>query len=173
MNNSSHLQRIAALSRGLRWVIWFFLAVTVITTVFVIAIPSTNGMIRVGLADDEAPLGTVGLRERLTIVAVMAPAIAIWLGLFWTCERLFALYERGVVFERRNAQLIRRLGQLVIGLGVVYLAQPFLVSSLIDRAHVEVSTGTLGVIAIGAGVIAVGHVMSLAAEMAEESELTV
>ena len=66
----------------------------------------------------------------------------------------------------------RRVGQLLVGMAAVQLVVPF-VAAGVAGGDGSFSTSTIGLFAIGVGVVVVGHVMYLAADMAEESELTI
>jgi len=173
MNDTLHLARIALLSRRLRWVVWFVLGSIAIVTAAILLLPSSGGAMSIGLGDDEAPLAATSFGTRVAVLLAMTPALLIWVGLLWRCDRLLRLYERGVVLARDNAIIIRELGQLIMALSVVRALQPFLTSLFTGFDNLEVGVAPFGLFAIGVGVVVIGHVMSLGAEMAAESELTI
>ena len=173
MHDTARLRTIAILSGRLRWVVWFFLAVLALTTVAVAVAPTAGGLVLIGPTDAEVPLEQAPYSDRATVLGLLAPFVIGWLGVLWCCERLLVLYQHGTVLARANGRRIRQIGSWLLAIAAVRVLQPFVAAFFISGYHVRLSTDSLGFAAVGVGVIIVGHVMYLAAEVAEESELTI
>lgn len=175
MRQNDRIAHIARLARRLRYGIRtvVVLALVAVVVAVVNGQPTAQfvmGSLRLKVAEMSA--ATLGV-----LLLTMLPVIVIVAWLVWLCDRLLALYERGEIFSRANAALILRAGKLVVALSVVGSVLQPLAAWSISRTGVLVETWTfeprLGTLFIGLGIVVVGHVMSLGAEIAEDQELTI
>ncbi len=176
MDNVERIRRIAVLSRRLRWAIWIGLALLIVV-VFAAVIGIGFGVsTNLSLEGNTVALEKLAVGERLLILLLLSPMFVLGGWLIWSWDRLLALYQRGVIFSADNAAIIRRCGQLIIALAIVDTVVMPLGVMVLARAlpdtHVAVEPN-LGLLLVGVGIIVVGHVMSLGADMAEEASLTV
>ena len=179
MRTDERISRIAVLSRRLRWAIRSIAALLVLATaVILIGVGSGSfATVRLNFHGVELPIEQIPLEGRLLLLACFAPLFGLVLVLLWQCDRLLRLYERGVIFSAENARIIRRCGQITLALAVVdTIVAPLAALVMVSNgaADVDVSIDVnIGLLLAGVGILVVGHVMSLGAEMAEESALTI
>ena len=116
------------------------------------------------------------------LLAVMC--VAVLLAIWSTGYQLLGLYERGVVFSEQNVRLLRRIGLLALGYGLVALFG----GTLLEGAQVLVGSGGLswGLLLFqslslfispwvigGVCVLALSFIMDEGRKIQEEQELTV
>lgn len=177
MDHAQRLRRIAVLSRRLRRALRIaavFIALALCAAVLGTLFGGDDFQLRVG--EVSAPAGGVSIASRMLVLSLLAPLVVLGGWLLWCWDRLLRLYEAGVVLGAENGALIRRCGQLVIGLAVadtvVIPACMWVLSSAAGEGQLTLDPN-LGLLFVGCGVVVVGHVMTLGAEMAEEASLTI
>jgi len=175
MNTDRRVARIAALSRRLRRTVWAVAGLVAVAIALMLAIGFGEATIRVGdqtLDLDQLPGGAI-----LALVVVWLPAAVVIGWLLLLADRLLALYERGEIFAVDNARIIGTAGKLIAALAVLGSFERPLAAWWVAQYGVAVESWSfeprLGTFFIGVGIIVVGHVMSLGAEMAEEQSLTI
>ncbi len=133
-----------------------------------------------------------GFGFRLLALLLMVPWYAVYGGILFEFQRLLALYECGIVLVKENAKRIRMIGLLLLVSPIVDIYKESFVEFLLGVAAKAVEWATDGsgftsvhslsiklesdigvVMLLGVAVIVIGHVMHEAADVAEESALTV
>ena len=122
-NQTIHLTRIKIFSRVLKVLLLFYLLYSVSYLPFVHR-----------TADGLYYQVVSGVYEKISEAPIIALFIVLLgVGLFLTAiisgYQLLSLYEKGVVFSARNVQLLRRIGYLACGYGLLAVCGPVLVSS--------------------------------------------
>ena len=127
-----------------------------------------------------------GVYEKISQAPIIALIIVLLgVGLFLTAVisgyQLLTLYEKGIVFSARNVQLLRRIGYLACGYGLLAVWGPVLVSSW----HSYIFGGWVisyrwfmpllrsPCLIGGLFVVVVSHIMDEGRKIQEEQELTV
>ena len=175
MRPDLRIAHIAILSRRLRRGLWATLGIVVLGTALLAA--SGHATARFDFGSTHLDWDEMAGPARVVAIVCVSPMLAVLIGLLVMADRLLALYERGEVFGVENARVIRRSGQLLVVLAVIRTLTGPIAAWSIERAGQPVESFSIepevGLFLVGVGIIVVGHVMSLAADMAEESSLTI
>lgn len=175
MKTDQRVARIATLSRRLRRAVWGVAGLIVLALALMLAIGFGEATIRIG--DETLDLAQLPQGAILALVIVWFPGAVIVGWLLFLSDRLLALYERGEIFGVANARIIGTAGRLIAAVAILGSLERPLAAWWVSRFDVPVETWSfepqLGTFLIGVGIIVVGHVMSLGAEMAEEQSLTI
>jgi hypothetical protein len=175
VRKGERIAHIATLSRRLRRAIWTLAGLAVLGIAIVLLLGYGEAWIMFG----EVKLKTADLSAgAATVLAVCWMPAAIMIGwLLCLAHRLLALYERGVIFGSENARIIGTSGRLIVALAVFDTVMPPIASWALTQVGIPISTWSMeprfGLFFIGIGIVVVGHVMSLGAEMAEDQSLTI
>lgn len=119
--------------------------------------------------------------HRALALALWALVSLPWLAVLYQFERLLALYQRGLVFERASAARIRKAGLLlvlapIVGMFATLLAGPvFYLLGLAPEVvlRLEIDHVVLFCVLVGLAAAIVGRVMEEAAALSEDASLTV
>jgi len=175
MQTDQRVAHVATLSRRLRRTVWVVAGLVVLAIALLLAIGFGEATLRIG--DQTLDLGQLPGGAILALVVVWFPAAVIIGWLLFLADRLLALYERGEIFGVDNARIIGTAGKLIVALAIFGSLERPLAAWWVSRFGVAVESWSfepqLGTFFIGLGIIVVGHVMSLGAELAEEQSLTI
>lgn len=100
-------------------------------------------------------------------------------ALLWQLIVLFRLYDKGIIFERKNTECFKRLSYLLIATPFVELLKDVLLSLVLSyhdtnwNVSLEVDDNDVTMMVIGFVVRVIAVVMERAAELKEENELTI
>jgi hypothetical protein len=175
MSQDARIAHIATLARRLRYGIWALVGITTLAILVLVV---------EGIATAQLVLGSVRLEmsdvsgaTAAVVAAATLPLLALFGWLAWLCDQLLALYQRGEIFGRANAELILRAGKLIVALSVMASVIEPLAGWALSKVGAPIESWSfeprVGTLLIGLGIVVVGHVMSLGAEMAEDQELTI
>ena len=163
------IKRISNISRAICKVL-FALAIC-LSLLGLIAMIAGRGTL--AFADARIPLEPLALPSRLMLAVTFALSMAIMVKGLYHLHRLFGNYGRGDIFTTECAAQIRQLGITAI----LWFAVAFLWSFTafaVTQSHLPASFQfhSDGLV-IGLVIIVISWFMEMAAEMREESELTV
>lgn len=174
---TSSLQlRIQKAGRRLRWLIRAMAAAAVLALAWILTHEGPLALVRVPaeIAVDAQRLSYPRALP-LLVVGLLVPAT--WLVALMLLDRLFALYEQGIVFSARNVTLIRRTGYVLMAVdGVEMLAAaltgPVLTLARATRPYFRVEL-QVSVLLVGFFVVVIAQVMDLGRQLHEDGQLTI
>ncbi len=104
---------------------------------------------------------------------VAAFTVVICLGIAVTFYRLLNLWETGVFFSKTNVRLLRWLGHLAFGNGLLGVVAPVVSSGLVTFPSIIISPFNSPWVVGGLFVIMLSYIMEEACKLREDQDLTV
>jgi hypothetical protein len=136
------------------------------------AIVLAGGYTDFDFLDTTYPVAAASFRSRLALIIVSNLWLAVKLKRMYHLFKLFGNYSCGEVFTRGSARQIRQIGVTGLLLLPVSILCQFVPAGLMARPTHALGYGIDDALA-GVVVIAISWIMELAAELQEETELTV
>lgn len=172
-------QSISVFSRKLLVLFWFsFVFVAVFDTTLWFSATMFNAQWFNASFPVEVDLPLSTTRSLVAYIPSMFSAF-LTMAMLWQLIALFGLYEKGQIFEQRNAQCYKKLSYLLIATPFIGALSDLLLSLALSYNgdswyfSVEVDDVDITMMVIGFIVRVIAVVMERAAELHEESELTI
>ncbi|MDC5811284.1 DUF2975 domain-containing protein [Vibrio europaeus] len=172
-------QSISKFSRNLLMLFWFSLVFTaVLNTVFWFSATLWDAdWFKAGFPVEV----TLPLSLTRSLIGFLPSMLTTFLtmALLWQLIVLFRLYEKGQIFERQNTLCYKKISYLLMATPFVQLIMGILLSFALSyndgnwNVSFEVNDADITMFVIGLVVRVIAVVMERAAELQEESELTI
>ena len=185
MDRDARVERIRRMARGTRMVVivlWAISAFSLLVSLGTLdeRVPRTGGFWIGGVwlrAEDFcggpcAGLGDYGFDFLLRAAIHYGAYVCFWLWGTWSFERLLHCYQHGLVFGRVTARRIQSFGFALMGWAWVDVLALVLWTGA-PHAGDPIRMTSFSTLLVGAVFVMIAWVMSEAAELAEEVELTV